>query len=432
VIFSGLSYEGRRSSNQDSYYCGNINGFTLLAVADGMGGHNGGEIASRIAIDTLVNTVDDFKADKPQELLKEILLKGFSIADQAIKKTAEQNANLSGMGTTLTALLFFKDAYVCASLGDSRCYVQKNNHIECLTKDHTYIQQYIEEFGGSVPEEIRENGHVLVKALDGDGDVPDLFPADEPYYIASDNSVFLIVSDGLILDKELEFENILRSIINYSQNEQQLCEQLISYAYHFGSKDNCTVVSGSIKKSFRRKTRKKLFDGYPPHKYPAQDHIEEILHEFQSEHRISSTYLTILLAVLLGFLMVGIIYFSTIKDSNISTNSSPNIYNFLDEQINKKIIWERGFTNINTSNPFFDGTTISWYQPDGTDVNSYKITILQNNLEIYTQQTTQTSFTLSNDHGYNRGQIIITLEALIDGNFTQPSSRGMLIVNYQK
>jgi PPM family protein phosphatase len=436
VKTAGLSYIGRRSSNQDNYFCGKINGFFLIAVADGMGGHQGGEKASTVAIEALKTELQECNWDSTQISLKSILSAGFKRADDSIANEAREDSTLSGMGTTLTAVLFRGSDYAWASVGDSRCYLLEKDSLQLLTKDHTYLQQYIDEFGDNVPDEILSKGHILSKALNGEGDIPDIYPKDVDSYKASKKALFIVISDGLLTNKSNSFENIIRNVFNHSKNDIHLCEQLISFAYHSGSKDNCTVATAATSSRLPFPRNKALFPGFPPHTYKVDSNLLDwVATDYQTpKHNPQSKSLYILLiALLLSLGAVSYTFYQKIKSDSITFNSV-NQQDTIDGEVENKSIdpvnWERGFANISTTNPFFDGDAITWFRPQSGAVDYYLIRVYQNNSEVYSTRTDGTTFTFSRNHGYSDGLIHISLYASKNGELFQPTSRSSISLTF--
>jgi len=431
VKYIGISYKGRRETNQDSFFSGRINEYTVLAVADGMGGQKGGEIASKIAIDCLVNIIDKEPFASKDSDLKSILKKVYEDSDKAIKNASDATDGLSNMGTTLSCLLMAKGKYVVANIGDSRVYRLTHKEVDCITRDHTILQQYLDEFERPAPEEIKENGHILTKVLDGSGDEPDIYPANKPSFTLNSNDIFLVLSDGLILDKANNFENILYQIVFGSNSIEQISKHLIAHVYHRGSKDNCTVVVG-----FNGRRIKTLYRlprlSYPPHldKNPRITEPEKI-----SKKTGIIILSLLLLAILTLFVLTFRGSFTTIHHSTIEQEPLTGELNngqTVNRNENNELSWDRGFTNINTNTPYFDGDQIIWYRPEGLQITEYEIIVYQFNELVHTEITSQTSFTLRDNHGYEDGQIVIEVSAMQDNQIIQPDNHSRTTITYNR
>ncbi|MFW5835728.1 MAG: PP2C family protein-serine/threonine phosphatase [bacterium] len=248
-----LSVTGKRSTNQDNcaFYI-HKNEITLLAVADGMGGHQGGEAASQIAIDTTISTLINL-FDKGERDLKKILNSIYSIADIAIREHAQNNPNLMGMGTTLSCVLIYNGKFAWANLGDSRIYFFSQDGFHQITKDHTYLQDYIDQYGDDIPENIAAQSHILTRALNGSGDQPDIFPLDTEAGVLHNGDAFLLCSDGLIPDYKTRYEKVFHEYLIYSESLEVAAQELVQHAEQSGSRDNITVVLAEYGSVIRQK-----------------------------------------------------------------------------------------------------------------------------------------------------------------------------------
>ena len=236
-----------REGNEDSaIYCAN-----LIAVADGMGGHAGGEVASAIAINALAQLLPvisdpEIDTDSREDLFLNIT---YEIDSQILEKS-KQLPELAGMGTTLTALNISGDNVELLHIGDSRCYRYRDNKLEQLSYDHTVMQELLDQ-GRLTPEEVFDHPQrsLLTQALMGDSG---LDPILVSYEIKADDK-FLLCSDGLTnVLSDYEITKIIES-----KTDNDLIASLISEVKAKGAPDNITIiwaqvtdkkVSGEIKK----------------------------------------------------------------------------------------------------------------------------------------------------------------------------------------
>ena len=204
----------------------------LAVVADGMGGYEGGQEASRLAVETLVEVYRDFGGDDPQAALVEAL----QAAHEQIRQYSFAHPELRGMGTTCTAAAIVQDELYYVHVGDTRLYLIRDGQITRVTRDHSYVGRLVES--GVISAEEAENHpqrNILTAAL---GTNPDLImdsPA-QPEPLRPDD-VLLICSDGLwgqVRDSE-----ILDAVEN--KNAEQAGRQLIELARERGGPDNITV-----------------------------------------------------------------------------------------------------------------------------------------------------------------------------------------------
>ncbi|AJA48170.1 serine/threonine phosphatase Stp [Clostridium pasteurianum DSM 525 = ATCC 6013] len=204
----------------------------IYVVADGMGGHNAGEIASKIAVDS---TLDYIKNLKEFENLENILCKAIKTANIDIYNKAKVNSSMAGMGTTITACLIVKDRLVIANVGDSSCFIVKRNNITKITKDHSLVQQLVDS--GSITEEEavnHPNKNIITRALGTNEEVKvDLFTM-------STEGIFKIIlcSDGLtnVVNRHEIYDIIIKN------NNDDACTKLVELSKLKGSKDNISVI----------------------------------------------------------------------------------------------------------------------------------------------------------------------------------------------
>lgn len=219
-----------RSNNQDSAYCGRH----LFVVADGMGGHAGGDVASSITVNQLVEVDRTF--DNPEDALH-ALRENMLAANEVIASTVAQYPELSGMGTTCSAFVTVDDKLAMAHIGDSRIYVWRKNQLTQVTRDHTFVQKLVDS-GRITPEEAAAHPrrNVVMRVL---GDV-DLSPEIDVAIIdARPGDRWLICSDGLsgvVLEKQMT------AILTKYPNRDQAIARLLQAALDNGAPDNVSIV----------------------------------------------------------------------------------------------------------------------------------------------------------------------------------------------
>jgi len=245
LSFYAHTFKGRRDYNQDAFETLKIKeGVYFLSVADGMGGAVGGQIASRLVLDEAKKILkEEFKSKVAPAELKGILERIFLVCQKSISKRTKLQPELEGMGTTLTCMLITGDKYAWGNLGDSRIYLLNSNGFKQLTTDHSYVQDYINN-SGNIPSKniVDKYGNYLMKTLDGGNDEADIFPKDKRFETLHNGEVFLLCSDGLILDKSNASATPFKEFIIASHNLKDASQKLISYAYQNGSTDNITCV----------------------------------------------------------------------------------------------------------------------------------------------------------------------------------------------
>ena len=230
VSFAASDIGRVRSSNQDSGYAG----VNLFFVADGMGGHAGGDIASAIASQHIA------LADEPLETSAEAeqkLIDYIYQAKQKIDASVKQHPAITGMGTTLSALMVTGTKVSIAHIGDSRIYLARDGFVKQITSDHTFVQRLVDT--GRITEEealTHPRRSVLMRVL---GDIEKFPEVDVDTYETKPGDRWMACSDGLsgVVPKQL-LDNILLSKVDV----KEACELLIGEALEFGAPDNVTVV----------------------------------------------------------------------------------------------------------------------------------------------------------------------------------------------
>lgn len=217
-----------RTCNEDSYVC--LPAFGLWVVADGMGGHAAGDVASDIAVWEIARCIE-----RGQSLTEAI-----ETAHHSILSTAKQDPSLRDMGSTVVAVKLAGTRYEIAWVGDSRAYLW-NGVLQQLTKDHSYIQLMID--AGVLSEEdasAHPNSNIISRALGaGGGPVSDEIKVDKVEGELGINEALLLCSDGL--SGELPYHAIA-AILSKTTENQARADGLIAAALKAGGKDNVTVI----------------------------------------------------------------------------------------------------------------------------------------------------------------------------------------------
>jgi protein phosphatase len=204
----------------------------LAVVCDGMGGHEAGEIASHLALETIVKRLESDDRDPPVALMRAV-----QAANRAIFDAAQANPKLRGMGTTCCALLLRGGAAYSAHVGDSRLYLIRSGEIFLMTEDHSVVMDLVRQ-GAITREEARSHPdkNVISRALGSHKEV-EVSASIQPFSVRP-NDAFLICSDGLydlVSDDEL-----LREVGDL--HSQVACDRLISLARQRGGHDNISVA----------------------------------------------------------------------------------------------------------------------------------------------------------------------------------------------
>ncbi|MBF4510331.1 MAG: Stp1/IreP family PP2C-type Ser/Thr phosphatase [Aeromicrobium sp.] len=235
--FAGDTHVGLvRSGNEDAFLLAP----PLFAVADGLGGHQAGEVASSIAIDTLLEAA-------PRQADAKALGRAARRANAAVIDAARTGKGRSGMGTTITAAMLDGTRVALAHVGDSRAYLLHLGQLQQLTQDHSMVADLVRE-GRLTPDEARvhPNRSVITRALGSDPDMmADTFEVD-----AASGDRLLLATDGLTgLVPDAEIERILGA----APTPQDAVDTLIDAALDAGGHDNVTVVVTDIGKPAHRR-----------------------------------------------------------------------------------------------------------------------------------------------------------------------------------
>ena len=219
-----------RSSNQDSGYAG----YQLYFVADGMGGHAGGDIASAITSQRVALT--DARYDTIDEAI-ETLRKGILEANGMLAATVGEHPELEGMGTTFSGMLVQGNQIITAHIGDSRIYLVRDGEVRQITTDHTFVQRLV-EMGRISPEEalVHPRRSVLMRVL---GDVVGEPEIDIALFDAVAGDRWMICSDGL---SGVVPDEVMERILTSNIAPDEAAELLVGEALEFGAPDNVTVV----------------------------------------------------------------------------------------------------------------------------------------------------------------------------------------------
>ena len=239
-----LTHEGmKRPHNEDSSVTDARLGFAV--IADGMGGYKAGEVASAIAVTTILQVVQEGLKSLPAGRVEEggyspqsqLLRKAISEANHLIFSTANNEEQCQGMGTTVVAMLFYDNRYSVAHVGDSRLYRLRDGNLEIITTDHSLIQELIDR-GFYTPEEAAENTpkNLVTRALGIDEQVE----VDVQEDAAMPGDIYLLCSDGL--NDMVNDEEIHLTLSKYSANLVEAGNELVNKANAHGGKDNISVI----------------------------------------------------------------------------------------------------------------------------------------------------------------------------------------------
>ena len=249
---AGLSDVGlRRKSNEDSFAISDDQ--TLLILADGMGGHAAGEVASRLAVESIERHISgsdprkeptvpaSFRSPSGEEAglppPARRVLNAIRLANQEIVRSVRKDSSMRGMGTTVVIALVHGSRAFIGSVGDSRAYLVRDDTLRQLTSDHTLVNEQVRAGALSTQEARRHPArNILTRAVGSQEDVePDLVEQD-----LRPGDMLLLCSDGLTT--MVEDADILKTVLAHADDPKTACRALIDLANERGGDDNVTVV----------------------------------------------------------------------------------------------------------------------------------------------------------------------------------------------
>lgn len=271
VEVAALSHSGHRRSNNEDHYLVSRFGRSLetlltnlpaesvpsrseeigygMVVADGIGGHSGGEIASRTAISTLVSLVlqtpDWILGDESAEAeqVMERMAERYRLIQTALTEKGNASPGLGRMGTTMTLAASLGASLVVGHIGDSRAYLFRGDDLLQLTQDHTLVQSLVEQ-GELTPEEAAHHPkrHVLNRSLNAVGR---MFEGDFRHVWLASGDQLLLCTDGLT---EMVDDETIQSILRHAATSNEACQNLVDAALRNGGRDNVTVALARYQK----------------------------------------------------------------------------------------------------------------------------------------------------------------------------------------
>lgn len=253
LICAGLTDVGiSREHNEDNFYLSQ-GGEPLCVVADGMGGHKSGEVASGMAVETIVQyyqeTVLDpddeaavtsrfglFKKKKKKNIEEMRLVQSLLCANKMIFESAEQNDLYKGMGTTIVSAYFVEGGVYIAHIGDSRVYRLRDEKLELLTEDHSLANEYV-RLGILSPEDLEffPYKNVVTRACG----LQEHVEVESTYEETDDGDIYLLCSDGLT---DCVSDEKIRNLLLKYDNLDEATAALIDAANQGGGTDNITVI----------------------------------------------------------------------------------------------------------------------------------------------------------------------------------------------
>ena len=238
IEYSYLTDPGKvRDHNEDSVTAlKNASGEILMAVADGMGGHKDGEVASSIAVNHIgkrfLGASSVGNKQDAMAFLKDIV----SEANVLIYKYTKEHPESNGMGTTLVVAIIFEQEFLLAHIGDSRGYILEKGNLTRVTEDHSLVNELIKE-GELSPEEAEHHPkkNIITRSLG----ISENSELDEEFFQITKNSILMLCTDGLTnMVEDMKLERLL----NISESLPDKCQRLVDEANRAGGNDNISVL----------------------------------------------------------------------------------------------------------------------------------------------------------------------------------------------
>ncbi|MCY6483999.1 Stp1/IreP family PP2C-type Ser/Thr phosphatase [Clostridium aestuarii] len=221
-----------RQVNEDYLGCYEGNNFNIYVIADGMGGHNAGDVASKIAVENCIEYIKEL--DRIYDL--EIILRSAIVhANSIIYGKSQVDEKLKGMGTTITACLVKGEDVVIANVGDSSCYIVNEHGLKKITKDHSLVQELVDDGSITEQEAVKHpNKNIITRALGTKKNVEiDVFKLNTKRIFKC-----ILCTDGLT--NEVSRKEMYDIIMN--NNNEEACRLLVELCKGKGGKDNISVI----------------------------------------------------------------------------------------------------------------------------------------------------------------------------------------------
>jgi serine/threonine protein phosphatase PrpC len=247
IEVAGETNVGRkRNHNEDNFAI--MAEFGLFIVADGMGGHAAGEVASEMAVQIVLRELKDV-GDVTDGSVTKVLGESLRHANRAIHDRTITEVDKQGMGTTASVLVLADSRYLIGQVGDSRVYLLRDGALKQLTKDHSYVQEQV-DLGNLTPEQARYHpySNVITRCVGASPDVePDVYAGE-----ARTGDIFLVASDGLT--GMVDDRRLAQLLMSRAEPERKV-QALISEANGRGGLDNITAIVVHIEEAEERAER---------------------------------------------------------------------------------------------------------------------------------------------------------------------------------
>ncbi len=248
MIYNCDSHVGKVRKNNEDYCMGEIiqtedDCIGIFALADGMGGHKKGEVASKIAVDSIIDFLKENilkSCGIKMDYLDDVIKQGYNYANQKIFDKVSEDSSCEGMGTTLVVAVIYKDDMIMANVGDSRGYLLHNDEFRRITRDHSVVEELVN--ANLITEEearVHPRRNQITRAMGAE----EIIIVDIFRKKIEKGDMILLATDGLTGCVE---DEDIKNIIKQDKDIKEICEDLINQANDNSGKDNISVILSKI------------------------------------------------------------------------------------------------------------------------------------------------------------------------------------------
>ena len=215
----------------------------IFALADGMGGHKKGEVASKIAVESIIDFLKENILQEcgiKMDYLDDVIKQGYNYANKKIYEKSLADISCEGMGTTLVVAVVYKDEVIIANVGDSRCYLLHNDKLKKITKDHSVVEELL---SANLITEEEARCHPRRNQITRAMGVEEIIIVDIFREKIEKNDILLLATDGLTGCVE---DQSIKEIIKQDKDIKILCDDLINKANENSGRDNISVILSKI------------------------------------------------------------------------------------------------------------------------------------------------------------------------------------------
>ena len=248
MIYNCDSHVGKVRKNNEDYCMGEIiqtedDCIGIFALADGMGGHKKGEVASKIAVDSIIDFLKENilkSCGIKMDYLDDVIKQGYNYANQKIFDKVSEDSSCEGMGTTLVVAVIYRDDMIMANVGESRGYLLHNDEFRRITRDHSVVEELVN--ANLITEEearVHPRRNQITRAMGAE----EIIIVDIFREKVKKGDMILLATDGLTGCVE---DEDIKNIIKQDKDIKEICEDLINQANDNSGKDNISVILSKI------------------------------------------------------------------------------------------------------------------------------------------------------------------------------------------